>query len=82
MPTIITLYDREEVLNATGLSHKALSKYEEFGFVQPWILKKKPMSRRFYSEHNPKHIKMMQTFLDGKHNLRQAYEKAREQLDQ
>ena len=82
MPTLMTVFEPEEFAKEAGLSQKALEKYEEFGFVQPWILKKKPMSRRFYSEHNLKHIKMMQTFIDGKHNLRQAYKKAREQLEQ
>jgi DNA-binding transcriptional MerR regulator len=67
-----SLINENNFLWGTGLNPSALRKFEEFGFVNPIITEK----QRLYYEHDLELVRTMKKFVDRKLDLRQAYEKA------
>lgn len=71
--------DCKKFCKATGLRWSALLKYEEIGYLRPVAVKK---GIRYYSWEQMAFVKRMQSFIDGKTCLNEAYNKALEHFAQ
>jgi len=67
------LIDEHSFVWGSGLNFETLRKYREFGFIEPVI---EDRGVTLYSEDSLRLVRAMRQFIDGKHNLTQAYQKA------
>jgi hypothetical protein len=61
-----------EFFELTHLSDRSRAKFDRFGFIRPQIT----LKGMFYKPEDVGLFKAMETFLDGKNDLRTAYSKA------
>jgi hypothetical protein len=72
------LIEEHSFVWGTGLDFPTLRKYREFGFIKPII---EDRGVTFYSEDSLRLVRVMWKYIDGKHNLRQAYQNALKDLE-
>ena len=69
-----------ELVNAVGISFQALAKFEDFGFVSSWIVRKEYDSEKYYSVEDSELIMTMKPFWK-RFDLRTAHRKAKKKLN-